>query len=70
MSTKNITLLKSIINSQKGVVILPLAKWKKMEKEMMELKDVVEAILEGEIALREGKTRSFKDFLAELHAKN
>ena len=68
MSEKSIILSKS--KAQKGVVVLPLAKWQKMEKEMTELKDAMEAIIEGEIALREGKTRSFKDFLAQLHAKD
>ncbi|OGZ69344.1 MAG: hypothetical protein A3D44_02700 [Candidatus Staskawiczbacteria bacterium RIFCSPHIGHO2_02_FULL_42_22] len=70
MANKNIILSTSTINKQNGVVVLSLKKWQKMEKEFLELKDAMEAVIEGEIALREGKTRSFKEFLAELHAKN
>ncbi|MEK7124191.1 MAG: hypothetical protein AAB877_00700 [Patescibacteria group bacterium] len=50
-----------------------LEKWKKIEREMQELQLAVEAILDGEKALREGRTRPFKDFIKEKfpqHAKN
>jgi len=73
MANKNIILSKSAINKQKGVVVLSLAKWQKMEKEMMEIKDAMEAILEGELDLKKGRTKSFKDFIKEdfpQYAKN
>lgn len=70
MTNKNIILSTSTVNKQSGVVVLSLKKWQKMEKEFLELKDAMEAIIEGEIALREGKTRSFKEFITELHAKD
>lgn len=40
-------------------------KWQKMEKEMKELQSAVEAILDGEKALKEGRTTAFKDFIKE-----
>jgi len=62
-TTKNITLPKSVFGGKEGVVILPLKKWEKLEKEKSELRLAVEAILAGELALRKGKTRIFREFL-------
>ena len=45
------------------VIILPLKKWKKIEKENLELRLAIEAILAGELALEKKQTRSFRDFL-------
>ena len=70
MATKNITLPTSIINKQNGVVVLSLKKWQKMEKERREFGLAVEAILAGELELKQGKLRTFKEFLASHHAKN
>ncbi len=71
MANKNIILSTSSVSRQKGVVVLPLEKWRKMEKENRELRMATEAILSGELAFKNGKTRSFKEFLKEeFHAKN
>lgn len=56
-----------------GMVLVPLKKWQRMEKEnqkMREMQDAMQAIIEGERDIREGNIRPFKDFLAELHAKD
>ena len=68
MMNKNITLSK--VKVRNGLVVLSLKKWQKMEKEKWELGQAIEAILAGELELKEGKTRSFEDFLASRHAKN
>ncbi len=73
MNNKNIALSKSMINKKGGVVILPLERWKKIERENLELRLVVEAIFAGELALKERKIRTFREFLKdEFHqyAKN
>ena len=70
---KTITLPKSVIRGKEGVVILPLKKWKKVEKENRELRLAVEAILSGELALQKGRTRPFREFLKSefpQYAKN
>ena len=72
-SSKNITLPKSAIYEKEGVVILPLRKWRAIEKEHAELRSALEAIVAGEFALQKKQTRSFREFLrSELpqHAKN
>ena len=73
-STKNtITLAKSTIREKEGVVILPLKKWEKIEKENLELRLAIEAILSGEQALQKKQTRTFREFLKSefpQHAKN
>ncbi|MEK7658355.1 MAG: hypothetical protein AAB352_00635 [Patescibacteria group bacterium] len=68
--SKKVILLKSTVRREKGVVVLPLEKWQKLEKEKYELKEVVKAVLEGELALRSGKTRSFRDFIKDKYAKD
>ncbi len=68
MTNKSFELPK--VKTQNGFVVLPLKKWQKMEKEKWEMGQAVEAILAGELELRDGKTRSFKEFLAARHAKN
>ena len=73
-TTKNITLSKStIIREKEGVVILPLRKWEKIEKENSELRLAIGAILSGELALQKGQTRPFREFLKSefpQYAKN
>lgn len=72
-TTKNITLPKSAIREKEGVVILPLKRWKKIEKENLELRLVLEAILSGELALQKKQTRPFREFLKSefpQYAKN
>lgn len=44
------------------MIVFPLKEWKKVEKEMAELKDAMEAIIGGEADLREGRIRPFKKF--------
>lgn len=72
-TTKNIIIPKSALREKEGVVILPLKRWEKLEKENLELRLAVEAILAGESALQRGETRTFREFLrAEFpqYAKN
>ena len=61
--TKNITISRLLIKKEEGVVIVPLKRWEKIEKEHKELQLAVEAILAGEIALRKKQTRPFSVFL-------
>lgn len=70
MDNKKIIISKSKIRKEKGVVVLPLVKWQKSEKEKFELQEAMKAILAGELALRTGKTRSFKDFIKDKYAKD
>ena len=72
-TAKNITLPKFVFGGKDGVVILPLRKWERLEKEKSELRLAVEAILAGELALRKGETRIFREFLKSKfpqYAKN
>jgi len=62
-ANKNITLPKLAIREKEGVVILPLKKWEKIEKENLELRLAIEAILAGELALQKKQTRPFREFL-------
>ncbi|OGZ65249.1 MAG: hypothetical protein A3C50_03935 [Candidatus Staskawiczbacteria bacterium RIFCSPHIGHO2_02_FULL_43_16] len=70
MAEKIISLstLRALQNS--GMVLVPLKKWQKIEKENRELREVTKVVLESELAIREGKIRPFKEFLAEFHAKD
>lgn len=60
--TNTITLSKSVLK-QEGVVVLPLKKWEKIESEKLELRLMIEAILSGELALKQKQTRPFREFL-------
>ena len=62
-SSKNITLPKSAIHEKEGVVILPLRKWRAIEKEHAELRSAFEAIAAGELALQKKQTRTFRAFM-------
>lgn len=66
---KNIVLPKSVIREKEGVVILPLKKWRKIEKENSELRLAIEAIFAGEQALQEKQTRTFREFLKSEFSK-
>jgi len=72
-ANKNITLPKSAIREKEGVVILPLKRWRRIEKENLELRSAIEAILSGEMALQRKQTRPFREFLKSgfpQYAKN
>ncbi|MEK7664813.1 MAG: hypothetical protein AAB361_01585 [Patescibacteria group bacterium] len=70
MANRNIILSKTAVDEKNGVVVLPLKKWQKMEKEKLELRGAIKAILSGELSLRKGKTRSFKDFIKDKYAQD
>ena len=68
-----ITITKKVVRQQGGVVVLPLKKWQRFEKEKSELYSALEAILAGELALRARTTRSFREFIKSefpQYAKN
>ncbi|MDP1994769.1 MAG: hypothetical protein Q8K40_05940 [Ignavibacteria bacterium] len=55
------------------LMVVEKENFEKLVKENAELKLAMRAILEGELALRQGKTRSFGDFLKSKfprYAKN
>lgn len=63
VSNNSITVSKRTVRKEGGMVVLPLKKWEKFEKEKLELRLAIEAILSGELALRKRQTRSFREFL-------
>jgi len=67
-----ITIPKKIV--QRGdLIVVEKRSFEKLTKENAELKSAIKAVLEGELALRQGKTRSFRDFLKSefpRYAKN
>ena len=68
-----LTLPKSSIREKEGIVILPLKRWKEIEKEHMELYSALQTVIAGEMALREKQTRTFREFLTSefpRYAKN
>ncbi len=67
-----ITIPKKIAQSG-DLIVVEKRNFEKLAKENAELKSAIKAVLEGELALRQGKTRSFKDFLKSefpRYAKN
>ena len=55
------------------LMVIDRKSFEKISKENVELRLAIKAIIEGELALRQGKTRSFKDFLKSKfprYAKN
>ena len=50
-------------------IILSLERWNKIKKEKQELQMAFEAILAGEIELKRGKTKTFREFAKELCQK-
>jgi len=66
-----ITIPKKIIKDD--LLIIDKKSFEKMSKENTELRLAIKAIVEGELALRKKRTRSFKDFLKSKfprYAKN
>ncbi len=57
-----ITIPKKLIKYD-DLIVIDKKSFEKMSKENVELRLAIKAIIEGELALRQGKTRSFKDFL-------
>ena len=71
--TLTVTLPKSSIRGKEGVVVLPLKRWKEIEKERAELYSALQTVIAGEVALRKKQTRTFRRFLAfefPRYAKN
>lgn len=66
--TISLSTLRALQNS--GMVLVPLKKWQKMEKENWELRHVTKIISESEQAIRKGNIRPFKEFAKKWHAKN
>lgn len=66
-----ITIPKKLIKDD--LMIIDRKSFEKVSKENAELRSAIKAIVGGELALRKGKTRSFKDFLKSRfprYAKN
>ncbi|MBU4481061.1 hypothetical protein KKH59_01970 [Patescibacteria group bacterium] len=66
-----ITIPKKLIKDD--LLIIDRKSFEKISKENTELRLAIKAIVEGELALRKGRTRSFKDFLKSKfprYAKN
>ncbi len=57
-----ITIPKKITKGD-DLIIIEKQNLERLTKENTELKMAIKAILEGELAFRRGKTRSFRDFL-------
>jgi len=73
MADQILTLPKSSIREGEGIVVLPLKRWKAIEKEHAELYSALQAVIAGEVALRKKQTRSFREFLTSVfpqYAKN
>ena len=69
---KVITIPKNLIGED-DLVVIEKTKFRKLSEENEELRSALEAILAGELALRKGKTRTFRQFLKSkfpAYAKN
>jgi hypothetical protein len=69
---KVITIPKNLIKKD-DLIVIEKTKFKKITKENEELRSALQAILAGELALRKGKTRTFRQFLKSKfprYAKN
>lgn len=69
---KVITIPKKLIGGD-DLILIKKTKFKKLSKENEELRSALQAILAGELALRKGKTRTFRQFLKSkfpTYAKN
>jgi len=67
-----ITIPKKLIKYG-DLMVIDRKSFEKISKENTELRLALKAIVEGELALRQGRTRSFKDFLKSKfprYAKN
>ena len=56
-----ITIPKKLIKDD--LLIIDKKSFEKISKENVELRLAIKAIVEGELTLRKGRSRSFKDFL-------
>lgn len=63
ITNNSISVSERAVRKEGGMVVLPLKKWERFEKERLELHLAIEAILSGELALRKRQTRSFREFL-------
>jgi len=73
ITNNSITITKKAVRQQGGMVVLPLEKWQRFEKEKLELYSALEAVLAGELALRARTTQSFREFIKSefpQYAKN
>ena len=68
--TSTLILSKSSIRVKEGVVILPLKRWKEIEREHAELYSALQAVIAGEVALRKKQTRTFREFLTSEFPRN
>jgi len=69
---KIITIPKKLIGKD-DLVVIEKTNLRKLTKENIELRSALQAILAGELALRKGKTRTFRRFLKSkfpVYAKN
>jgi len=69
---KVITIPKNLIGED-DLVVIEKTKFRKLSEENEELRSALQAILAGELALRKGKTRTFRQFLKSkfpAYAKN
>jgi len=69
---KVIIIPKNLIK-EGDLIVVEKTRFKKLSKENEELRFALQAILAGEIALRKGKTRTFRQFLKSKfpeYAKN
>lgn len=62
-----ITIPKKLIKDD--LLIIERKSFEKMFKENKELRLAIKAVVEGELALRKGRTRNFKDFLKSRFPK-
>jgi len=69
---KVITIPKNLMGED-DLVVIEKTKFRKLSEENEELRSALQAILAGELALRKGKTRTFRQFLKSkfpAYAKN
>jgi len=69
---KVITIPKNLMGED-DLVVIEKTKFRKLSEENKELRSALQAILAGELALRKGKTRTFRQFLKSkfpAYAKN
>ena len=60
----NMLTISKNLKKASDLIVMEKSDYEKLEKENMELRMAVSAIVSGEKALRQGKTRSLKSFLS------
>lgn len=63
-----VTIPKSLAKSD-DLLVVEKKSFERMAQENLELRSAIKAILAGELALRRGRTRTFKEFLKARFAK-